>query len=454
MTNKFNRRSFLSRSARLAGGAILTSTALEGLVARGTWSRAKNYLRVEAAPGQGGYGPLRPAGPELALPEGFQYRAFGLEGSLMSDGNRTPRAHDGMAAFALPNGHVRLIRNHEIRNDPTPSGALGDVSKAYDAKAGGGTTSLEVNPVTRQLVRDFISLNGTITNCAGGPTPWGSWLTCEEDTRGLAAGYGQPHGYIFEVPSSSEGQVHGVPLKAMGRFVHEAVAIDPFTGIVYETEDRGTSGLYRFIPAEPGHLAAGGRLQMLAVKDRPQYDTRTGQRPQEALLATWVDIDDPDPVAAEANSLAVFNQGFAKGGAVFRRGEGMWYGNGSIYFISTNGGDAGQGQVWEYRPLGTGDGDGLLILVFESPSADVLNAPDNITVSPRGGLILCEDGSGQEFLHGLTPRGEIFKFAENLISGGEFAGACFSPDGQTLFVNIFSPGITFAIWGPWERGAL
>jgi hypothetical protein len=443
MTMNLNRRSFLGRSAAVAGGAILASPALQGLIARSHESNRKSPLRVDAAQGRGGYGALRPAGPELALPEGFQYRAFGQTATMMSDGAPTPAVHDGMAAFALPNGHIRLVRNHEIRNNPATSGAFGDVSKAYDPKAGGGTTSLEINPVTRELVRDFISLNGTITNCAGGLTPWGAWLTCEEDTRGLVAGYGQPHGYIFEVPSSSESTVQGVPLKAMGRFVHEAIAVDPFTGIVYETEDRGTSGFYRFIPAEPGQLVAGGQLQMLAVKDRSQYDTRRGQSQRAPMLATWVDIDDPDPANAEADSLAVFNQGFAKGGAVFARLEGTWYGNGSIYFNSTSGGDAGQGQVWEYRPLGPGASDGLLSLVFESPGAEVLNSPDNITVSPRGGLILCEDGSGQ-----------IFKFAENLISGGEFAGACYSPDGQTLFVNIQSPGTTFAIWGPWERGAL
>ena len=194
---------------------------------------------------------------------------------------------------------------------------------------------------------------------------------------------------------------------------------------------------------------------MLAIKGLPNYDTRTGQTPFETLPVIWVDIDNPDPVNAETDPLAVFNQGLAGGGAIFKRLEGAWYGDGSIFFNSTNGGNAGLGQVWRYRPRGHSGGQ--LTLIFESPSGAVLDSPDNICVTPGGGLILCEDGSGQEFLHGLTQQGEIFKFALNMVpgfTGSEFAGATFSPDGETLFANIQTPGITFAIWGPWEDGAL
>ena len=132
-----------------------------------------------------------------------------------------------------------------------------------------------------------------------------------------------------------------------------------------------------------------------------------------------------------------------------------------IYVVSTSGG-IGQGQIWEYDPKAE-----TIRLLFQSPGASVLNAPDNITVSPRGGLVLCEDGSGEEFLHGLTVDGQIFKFAKNSVvlngqrngltgdfSGSEFAGACYSPDGKWLFANIQSPGITVAITGPWEDGGL
>ena len=210
--------------------------------------------------------------------------------------------------------------------------------------------------------------------------------------------------------------------------------------------------MYRFLPDEAGNLAAGGRLQMLAIKDRPQYDTRTGQRVGKPLPVTWVDIDDPDPATAGTNPLAVYEQGFAKGGATFARLEGCWYGDGSIFFNATSGGDAGLGQVWEYRPRGRSGGQ--LILVFESTDPELLEKPDNITVSPRGGLLLCEDGGGTDFLRGVNPEGQIFDFARNDISNSELAGATYSPDGDTLFVNIQTPGITFAITGPFEKGVL
>jgi secreted PhoX family phosphatase len=246
----------------------------------------------------------------------------------------------------------------------------------------------------------------------------------------------------------------------MGRFVHEAIAIDPRTGIVYLTEDRGTSGFYRFIPNTPGYLLNGGLLQMLAVRRQEGYDTRQGQRMGQSLQVVWVTIDDPDPAAAETDALAVFKQGFAKGGATFSRLEGCWYGDGSIYFSATDGGDAELGQIWQYVPQGKNGG--RLTLIFESPSADVLDAPDNITVSPRGGIVICEDGDGTQFLRGLTRKGDIFDFAQNILNESEFAGACFSPDGSTLFVNMqgstsitgTTPGMTFAIQGPWREGAL
>jgi secreted PhoX family phosphatase len=275
-----------------------------------------------------------------------------------------------------------------------------------------------------------------------------SWLTCEETTIGPAGNNDltKPHGYVFDVPAF--GTATAEALVDMGRFSHEAVAVNPATGVVYETEDAGsTSGFYRFLPTHPGQLARGGRLQMLGIAGAARHDTRSGQTPSVRRQVVWYDIPNPDA----DQGVSVFNQGFSQGAARFARLEGAWWGNGVVYFVSTSGGNVGQGQVWAYDPTAN-----ELWLLFESPAAAVLNAPDNICVSPRGGLVLCEDGNGLEFMHGLTDdvlNGEKNGFVGN-YTGSEFAGATYSPDGNWLFANIQSPGITFAITGPWGRGAL
>lgn len=450
------RRDFL-RAAGIYAGAAVLAPSMTGLVACGRDAGSRPVRRTAY-----GYGPLAPAGDELALPEGFRYVKFGVEGTPMSGGVATPRAHDGMAAFGMPDGRIRLVRNHEDKDPPGVARPLADPSLAYDPLAGGGTTTLVIrvdDAGAPALERDFVSLCGTTVNCAGGPTPWGTWLTCEETTQGGSRGWFEPHGYVFEVDAAADRPERPEPLVAMGRFVHEAVAVDASTGIVYETEDvNRRSGFYRFIPSTPGVLGDGGRLEMLGIAGDPEADLRTGQRVGARLPVVWVEIPDPDPADAESRTLAVYLQGRERGGARLSRLEGCWAGDESIYFHSTNGGDAHSGQVWRYLPE-----EEALVLVFESPDPDVLDGPDNITVSPRGGVVICEDGSGGNHLRGLTPEGEIFDLARNILNGREFAGACFSPDGRILFVNIqgdldsFGPGnlgITLAIWGPWENGPL
>src|SRR5262245_23600941 len=449
-----DRRRFLGRSAAVAGGALAGPASLPGLVARAQGNAGR------ALPRHGSYGPISPTPSAntgetlLALPRGFHYNAFGRTGTPMTDGRPTPPAHDGMASYAAPDGTVRLVRNHEVR--PRVASPIAPV--AYDPFAGGGTTTTVVDPATRLPVQSFVSIAGTHTNCAGGPTPWGSWLTCEETTVGTPGGYQKAHGYVFEVPMLADEPVTPVPLKAMGRFTHEALAVDPNTGWVYLTEDNNPSGIYRFVPDRPGDLAAGGALSMLRVVGKPRYDARKGQTLGTKLKVDWVPIANPDPAAADTDSLAVFKQGDALGGATFARLEGAWWGNNRIYFHSTNGGDLGRGQVWELNPFGSNaNGKAHLSLLYESKNQAELDFPDNITVSPRGGLVLCEDGDGDQFLRGLTMQGQIFDFALNVHPGfadSEFAGATFSPDGDTLFVNIQTPGVTLAIWGPWEDGVL
>ena len=149
----------------------------------------------------------------------------------------------------------------------------------------------------------------------------------------------------------------------------------------------------------------------------------------------------------------MFNQGFRLGGATFGRLEGCCFDRGRVLLNATAGGDAGCGQVWEYRPQ-TRTGGGTLRLVFESPSAQFLRQPDNVTVSPRGGVLLCEDHDGSDRLIGLDPQGRPFEFARNRLGKGEFAGLTYGPVGNWLFVNIQRPGMTLAITGPWQRGCL
>jgi secreted PhoX family phosphatase len=441
------RRSFLKGGLAVAGGAALSSpfTALGLRAAAG------------APPSDGGYGPLAPVNdmttglPLLMLPKGFEYLSFGWTGDPMVDGTPTPSTHDGMGAYRYGD-HVHLVRNHE-----RGSGALigAGAIPAWDSSAGGGNTTLIFDPDAARYVETRPSLAGTIRNCAGGVTPWGTWLSCEENT-GLAP---KRHGYTFEVPSDGSAS-NAVPIIPMGRFNKEAAAVDG-SGIIYQTEDATPGGFYRYVPTTPGNLAAGGALEMLKVRDEFRKNLRGAVGTGATFEVEWVPIANPDPDTGSG----VRNQGLALGAAEFARPEGVWYGNGVVYFACTSGGAVGQGQIFAYDPAGL-----TLVCVFESPAGNVLNAPDNICVSPRGGIVICEDGSGSEFLRGLSPDGTVFPFAMNNAdlratpvkgfggnyTGSEWAGACFDAGGggNWLFANLQSPGITFAITGPWRKGIL
>ena len=448
-----DRRQFLSRTGAIAAGGLLAGGPFAGLAAApaaAATAPARGavpaHKRLRAVPD------LRDGVVRLHLPKGFAYRSFHdtESGATTTDGTPIPGRHDGMAAFAGARGSVVLVRNHEINGTGAP---ISTSAPLYDSKARGGTTSVQVT-ATGEVQASKVSLAGTMMNCSGGAMPWGSWLTCEETVNGTQNGFARDHGYVFEVPADGVVVDDPQPHRAMGRFAHEAVAIDPATGIVYETEDSGnTSGFYRFLPNDRSDLSKGGVLQMLAVKEQPRFLTYRGvsDRVGNPMPVEWVTIPDPDPASITTES--VFDQGSAQGGAAFARLEGCWYDGGSIFFNATSGGDVGAGQVWEYRPRGRSGGQ--LVLLFESPSPELLDSPDNLTVSPRGGLVLCEDGDGEQFVRGLNERGEIFDLAKNTIGGdNEFAGACFSPDGDVMFVNVQTPGVSFAIRGPWEQGAL
>jgi hypothetical protein len=325
----------------------------------------------------------------------------------------------------------------------------------------GGTTTLVFDTRTGKLEEHYLSLAGTCRNCAGGPTPWNSWISCEESVFRPADGLGfqRDHGYNFEVPARRRpGLVEPVPLVAMGRFNHEAIAVDPRTGIVYQSEDRPDSLLYRFIPTQGGRLHEGGRLQALAFRGRRAADTRNHGESEvipvgAKIECEWIDLRD---VKSPDDDLRL--QGRSNGAAIFARGEGLWWGRGSVYFGCTTGGSRLRGQIWRYRPrVEKGEplasAGGVLELFLEPNDPAVLDMADNITMSRQGDLFICEDGGSEQSIVGVSPQGVPYKFARNAKNLSEFAGVTFSPDGTTMFVNIQRPGITLAIRGPWQKGA-
>lgn len=415
-----SRRQFVALAGAGASSTVLLS-ALEAFYANKSVGAAR-------------YGSLIPD-PQgvLDLPAGFRYKRLSETGQTMNDGYRVPGAHDGMGAFAGANNTTILIRNHEL--GAAPNNVSLQIPKRYDLTGLGGTTTLVIDNQKRTLVKHYRSLAGTYRNCAGGITPWGSWLSCEES---IDVG-DKKHGYVFEVPSSATGLVNPVPLTAMGRFNHEAAAVDPRTGYVYLTEDRADSCFYRFIPKNRGKLSEGGNLAALRIVEMPQVKTKVGFPLKVPKAVQWVRIATPDP-SGDTVRLEAFN----KGGAQFFRGEGIFYDKGYIYFCCTGGGISGDGQIWRYHTVRN-----TIEKYIEPNNPTVLDSPDNIVVAPNGDLFLCEDGSEGNSIVGVTPNGELYRFARNRFNTSEFAGACFSSDGQTMFVNMQSPGITFAIWGRW-----
>lgn len=413
----------------------------------------------------------------LDLPNAFSYAVLSRTGDAMSDGLFEPAAHDGMAAFPVAGDAERciLVRNHEIGSSETGAdGAFGrgfanaskvDIARAYDRTPSGfphlgGTTTLLVNVKKGLVERSHLSLAGTIKNCSGGPTPWGSWLSCEETLTMPGAQAQKAHGFTFEVPANQTKLIEARPLKAMGRFNHEAAAVDPVTGVVYQTEDDGDGLFYRFLPAARGELHQGGKLQVLAIVGKP--GAHTGNKAGivvergKPLAVTWIDLDH-----VESPDGDLTKRGHAAGAAFFARGEGMSTaienGKPVIYFACTSGGVIGKGQIFRYIPSrfegqsAEAGEPGKIELFVESQSDAVLDYPDNIIAAPWGDLIICEDGEGENFVRGVTPAGGVYPIARNALpEKSEFCGVCFSPDGSTMYVNIQRPGMTVAITGPWK----
>ncbi|KRA80787.1 alkaline phosphatase PhoX [Altererythrobacter sp. Root672] len=403
-----------------------------------------------AADGPGGYGPLLsdPNGL-IDLPQGFSYRILSSLGDAMSDGGTVPDHADGMGCFDLGGGKWALVRNHELMPNHDSGGAVGpafDTLGDTGVPLPGGTTTLVLNAETLAVDQQHRSLSGTIRNCAGGITPWGSWMTCEENVSRADGKINKDHGFVFEVPANAPGPIDPVPLKAMGRFNHEAACVDPATGVVYETEDREDGLLYRFIPNVKGKLAEGGKLQALAIDGLPDTRNWSGVtfEPQGWHGVRWIDLDN-----VEAPDDDLRKRGAAAGATIFARGEGIWMGEGELYFCCTSGGAAKLGQIFRLRPQASGPD--RLQLFYESTSIEQFNFGDNLTVAPGGHLVVCEDQYTEQtsnHLRWITPEGVAYPLALSRIDT-EWAGACFSPDGKVLFVNLYRPAKTVAITGPW-----
>ncbi|WP_374534810.1 alkaline phosphatase PhoX [Phenylobacterium sp.] len=425
-----------------------------------------------------GYGPLRRDPAEIFdLPEGFSYRVLSKAGDRMDDGLLAAGKMDGMGCFPAGRGRVALVRNHEISPPPRDLQitAFGQdrvlapgvaAASLYDTDAdglplGGGTSTLIYDLKSREVKAQHLSLAGTAVNCAGGVTPWGSWLTCEETVVKAGQGVKKDHGWVFEVPSRLRGLADPIPITGMGRFKHEACAVDPRTGVVYMTEDEidGRGLFYRYLPNDRRKLHAGGRLQAMAVEGDPRNWDETAWRQGDWKSVRWIDLDGVDNPDTDLRL-----RGHGAGASWFARGEGVFFGKGELYFACTSGGPKFHGQILRYVPSahesgpGEADAPGRLQLFVEPSDVRMMEMADNLAIAPWGHLVTCEDKiGGTNYLRGVTPEGKVYTLGRNAqqMAGAkvrgtsELAGVCFSPDGSTLFVNIYTPGCTLAITGPW-----
>jgi secreted PhoX family phosphatase len=463
MTDGFSRRTVLSRTA--TGAGIMLSGSVSGLFGAGA---APARAAGRGKPGAVGYGPLVPD-PKglLSLPEGFSYKVVAQSGvTKLESGEPTPSDPDGTAAFVRHGGNGSvLVNNHEVGGgEPFPVPRLPGFT--YDTAAGGGTTNIEVDKDGNRI-REYVSLAGTHNNCAGGKSPWSTWLTCEEAES--LSGQTKPHGYVFEVdPYDQEANRDPKPIKAMGRYAHEALVIDPDTSTTYLTEDAGTPNglLYRWTPPAAALPLGKGVLRTLAddagTLEALKATTLAGAHVRDLSVATtpgttykaaWVTVPDRD-----AKTVSTRKQFTDAQITRSRKLEGMWWGDGGAYFVCSfarlSDGSAAQhdGQIWFLDPLASTIELKLHFAYTEADQDNDPDGPDNITVSAYGGVIIAEDGDGKNHLVGASESGEAFFFARNEDPGdSEFTGPTFSQDKKILFANVQTPGYVYAIQGPFRK---
>lgn len=458
LTPSLSRRNLLRGSAAAGFGIVLAGSvdAIADADAR--------KVRTAA-----GYGPLvpDPAGI-LSLPEGFSYQVVALAGSTtLESGEPTPSDPDGTACFGNPNGFT-LVNNHEI-GGTEPYGVPALAGLTYDPGARGGTTTIEVDKSGKRI-SEYVSIAGTHNNCAGGRTPWNTWLTCEETEQRAGGAFQKNHGYTFEVDAFDRAaNADPVPLKFLGRYAHEAVAVQPGNSRIYLTEDandphglyfrwippagfKGGKGALRALALGPGGDTAG-RLQAMSCSDGGKHiaDLSEATAPGTRYKVSWVDVPDRDAATTSVRKQFTNDQVTRS-----RKLEGAYWGDGGAYFVAsfaraTDGSvHEHDGQVWFYNPENETVTLSTIFKVNPDPTQDTyFDGPDNIVVDPHGGLILAEDGEGIQHLVGVTTGGEAYPLARNDLNDSEFTGPTFSADGKILFANIQDPGYVFAITGPW-----
>jgi secreted PhoX family phosphatase len=382
------RRSLL-RAAVLGG----TSAALGGTLWRGAAHAAP------AQPGTGPYGPLgSPDANGIRLPSGFTSRVVARSGQRVGSTSYTwHNAPDGGACYADGTGWI-YVSNSEIN----PSGGASAVTFSS----------------TGAITGAYRILSNTRQNCAGGKTPWNTWLSCEEVDRG----------YVYE--TDPWGAKAAVRRDAMGRFKHEAAAADPVRRVVYLTEDVTDGCFYRFRPTTWGDLSSG-TLEVLVAGSGTSGPV------------TWARVPDPSGATATRSQVS--------GAKRFNGGEGCYYANDTCWFTTK-----GDNRVWQYNAAAQ-----TLELAYDDSLVTSGTAPltgvDNVTGSASGDLFVAEDGGSMDICV-ITPGDVVAPFLRvDGQSASEITGPAFSPDGTRLYFSSqrgtsgsSSGGITYEVKGPFR----